>query len=105
MAFPTTRLAIQVRIAPGADLTADPGTWSWQDITSRVRVGNGNSIVIGRGGPDEFDTLRPGSCQLVVDNTDGDFVSRNPTGQWYPDLHRGTPLQVRVDPGLSLIHI
>lgn len=99
MAFPTTRLAIQVRIAPGADLTADPGTWSWQDITSRVRVGNGNSIVIGRGGPDEFDTLRPGSCQLVVDNTDGDFVSRNPTGQWYPDLHRGTPLQVRVDPG------
>jgi hypothetical protein len=98
--FPVTLLGHLVEIAPGADLTADPSTWTWVDITAWCRAAGG--IRTTRGRPDEASTVPPSNCQLIVNNTAGDFVIDNPYGTWYPDLDIGTPLRVSVNPGSGL---
>lgn len=83
-----------VEIAPGADPAGDPADMTWIDISDRRRVRE--PIVIGVGQPDEFGQPPPSSCSMLLDNTGGPFVTRNPLGPWYPDLRRNTPLRVRV---------
>lgn len=85
-------LPLRVSIALGANLTADPATWTWTDITAYVRP----RIQISRGRPDELGQTPPGSCRLRVNNSGGRFVVRNPMGPWYPLLRRGCPLRVEV---------
>ena len=48
LTYPTTRLTTKVLIALGADLSADPLTWQWQDITAYVRFDVGISLRTGR---------------------------------------------------------
>ncbi|MFI7072044.1 hypothetical protein [Micromonospora sediminicola] len=86
-----------VEIAPGADPAASPGTWSWQDITSRVRVDDRIEMVTGR--QNEASLIDPARCSMRLDNTSGDFTPRNPYGQWYGRLGRNTPLRVRIRRG------
>ena len=85
-------LPIRVRIALGADLTANPSTWTWTDITAYARP----RITITRGTPDESSQAPPMSCRLRLNNAGGRFVVRNPLGEWYPLLRRNTPLRVEV---------
>jgi len=85
-------LPIRVSIALGADLTANPSTWTWTDITLHVRP----RISITRGRQDELGQTPPGSCRLRVNNAGGRFVARNPLGPWYPLLRRNCPLRVEV---------
>jgi hypothetical protein len=98
--FPTSPLTITVELALGADLTADPSSWAWTDITTYARYNPGIAIV--RGGQDER-TGAPSGCTLVLDNTDGRFTSRKATGAYYPNIRRNTPLRVRVDPGTGAV--
>jgi len=85
-------LPIRVSLALGADLTADPASWTWTDITAHARP----RISITRGRQDELGQTPPGSCRLRVNNAGGRFVARNPLGPWYPLLRRNCPLRVEV---------
>lgn len=95
--FPTTPLTFRVYIALGADLTASWLTWSWTDITEFVRLANG--IDIADGGADEALRVAPGRTILTLDNRDGRFSRRNPTGPYFGLLSRNTPLWIQVDAG------
>lgn len=95
--FPVTPLTARVEIALGADPTADPATWNWLDITPWVRYQDG--IHITRGRPDETATVNPGRARLRLDNRDGRFSRRNPTGPYYGLLSKNTPIRIGVNPG------
>lgn len=95
--FPTTHLQFRVMIALGADLTASWLTWQWEDITRFVRYDVGISTRTGR--PDQSTVVTPGRTVLKLDNRDGRFSRRNPTGPYYGLLSKNTPLWVQVDAG------
>lgn len=95
--FPTAPLSAKVFIALGADLTQSPTSWSWTDITSYVRFVSGISTRQGR--EDWTSTVRTSSAQLTLDNRDGRFSRRNPTGPYYGQLTFNTPIWMTIDPG------
>lgn len=95
--FPTTLLVTRVQIALGADLSADPLTWAWEDITRYVRVDLGISLTVGR--RDEATQVTTGSGQMKLDNRDGRFTRRNPNGPYYGLLSKNTPIWATVDAG------
>jgi hypothetical protein len=96
---PGTPLLISVRIALGADLTADPLTWVWTDISSYVRFNPGIRVTTGR--LDESSTTAPGTGTLTLNNRDGRFSRTNAAGPYYGQLTRNTPIWVTVDAGLG----
>jgi hypothetical protein len=87
---------VEVAIAWGADLTADEDTWTWTDITEYVRFDPGVSTALGRN--DEASTSNPATLSLVLDNSDHEFSLGGRSPNW-PNVRRGTPVRVRVDPG------
>ncbi len=95
--FPTTLLPAKTFIALGADLSQPWYTWSWTDITDWVRYRSGISTSQGR--PDESGTVRTSSAALTLDNRDGRFSRRNPTGPYYGLLTFNTPIWGTVDAG------
>lgn len=95
--YPTTRLRGVVEIAPGADLTADPSTWSWVDIADQVRFKSGISTTVGR--RDQAGSVDPSRASLTLNNRDGRFAPGNPTGPYYGRLNLSTPIRMGVDPG------
>jgi hypothetical protein len=95
--YPTTPLAIKVRIALGADLSADPLTWAWQDITDKVRFDLGISLETGR--RENSGSVTTARGVLKLDNRDGRFSRRNPTGPYCGLLSKNTPIWVTVDAG------
>lgn len=95
--FPTTALVTRASIALDADFTADPSTWAWQDITDYCRWDLGVTVRPGR--PDEASTVTPGSATLKLDNRDGRFTRRNPTGPYYGLLSKNTPIWIELDAG------
>jgi hypothetical protein len=66
----------------------------WVDITSYVYYRD--MITIRRGRSDEASQTDPSSCTLTLNNRDGRFSPRNPTGPYYGKLGRNTPLRVSV---------
>lgn len=100
MAFPATPLDVEVSLALSADLS-DPSSWVWTDITAYVR--EGNRIRIRRGRSSERSTIPPSRCTLTVDNTDGRFCRFLPTGTWYGQIGKNTPLRVRVNNGSGYV--
>ena len=82
-----------VQIAPGADLTSDLTGRRWTDVTQYARK---QVSINPRGRPDEASDTPPARCSLRLDNAGGRWVARNPLNPWYPDLHRNTPLRVRL---------
>jgi hypothetical protein len=95
--YPTSALSCKVHLALGADLAARPETWSWVDITRFVRHDDGIEVTSGR--KDERDVVPPGEGKLRLDNSDGRFSRRNPTGPYYGLLTKNTPIRAVVDPG------
>lgn len=67
---------------------------AWVEITSYVRRDPG--ILITRGRPDEASSPSPAACRLAVNNRDGRFSPRLPTGTYYGQIGRNTPLRVSV---------
>lgn len=75
---------------------------SWTDITSYVMTREGNlNIGIFRGQPDQAQETNPGRCALQLNNRDGRFSPRNPTGPYYGFLGRNQPIRVSVPSGNS----
>ena len=95
MAFPDERLPLIIEIAPGADLTQDPDTWPWVDVTRYWR--NRTEITITEGRGDWGEAIDAGTCTITFDNREGHFSEHNPRGQWYGLLGRDTPLRVSLD--------
>lgn len=64
----------------------------WSDVTDLVYQRDPVTISYGAGGEDA--RFVPADCRLTLDNRDGRFSPRNPTGPYYGSLRRGTPLRV-----------
>lgn len=86
--------------APGADLTADPSTWDFVDISAALRHDPGVSVTKGR--PDEASQAQPSKCGFVLDNRSGDFGPRRANSQYYPYMRRDLPIRWSVDPGTGI---
>lgn len=69
----------------------------WTDITAYTRIGPGVGITRGR--QDEQGTPGPARATLVVNNADGRFSPRNPTGPYYGTFGRNS--LIRVTAGLT----
>lgn len=90
------RFTSYIELALGADLTADPSSWSWTDVTPYVHQRSG--ITIQRGRSDWFGQTSPVRCSLTFINNGGRFTPRNPNGAYYGRLQRNTPLRVMFRP-------
>lgn len=64
----------------------------WVDITPYVYYRD--MVRISRGKSDETGTVQPQGCFLTLNNRDGRFSPRNPSGPWYGVIGRNTPLRV-----------
>lgn len=88
---------LQVRVAWGAVLSADPATWAWTDITTDVLQANGAGITISpMGRSNEASVAQPAGCSFRVKNQGGAYTPYNPASTNYPNVRLGTPVQVRV---------
>lgn len=99
MAFPGTYLNVTVEVALGADLTADASTWAWTDATALGLIRATAPITITRGGFDGSVQSPPSQCTFTADNIDGRWVASNPSGAWYGQIGKGTPVRVKVNEG------
>lgn len=74
----------------------------WVDITSYVMVrDNSGNIAITRGRRDEGSTTEQSTCQLTLNNRDGRWSPRNPTGVYYGKIGRNQPIRISVPNGLG----
>jgi len=93
MAFPSTPLPIVVGIAPGAN-PVSPTDWNFTDISDDIRAAGGVQIQVGR--QDESDDVDATQVRAVVDNRSGNYTRLNPSGAYYGQLAKGTPISVAV---------
>jgi hypothetical protein len=93
--FPNDPLPLTVLAAFGADLSADPSTWPWTNITGDVRAG---TVTIAPGRGDETGQASSAACSFQLLNNNKDFSAHNPAGPNYPNVRRNTPIHVIVDP-------
>lgn len=70
---------------------------TWTNVTGYTYTRDG--ITIRRGRADESATLAPGECRLTLNNRDGRFSPRNPSGPYYGQLTRNTPIRVSATLG------
>ncbi len=97
---PDTPLLVNVYVALGADLAADPSTWLWTDISRYARwTGPGSAFWVSTGRGDESARVRPGEAAVVLDNRDGRFSRLNPMGAYFGQLTRNTPILVTINAG------
>ena len=87
--FPQVPLGVKVEL----DLA---GTWT--DVTTYClqREGTSPPIQITRGRPDESAQVNPSAATLQLNNRDGRFTVLNPTGPYYGQLSRNTPVRISV---------
>jgi hypothetical protein len=88
-------ITVAVELAWGADITADPSTWAWTDITQHVRQSPGISWSLGRN--DEGSASQPAKCAMTLTNTSGAYSLGGQASNW-PNVRRGTPVRVRLNP-------
>ncbi|MGI5293275.1 hypothetical protein ACQEVF_59560 [Nonomuraea polychroma] len=87
MAFPATPL----------DLTAELYvSGAWTDITADVFTRGGGGVSITRGRADEGTRTDPSRAGFSLRNTSGKYSPRNPTGVYYGQLGRNTPVRFSV---------
>lgn len=75
----------------------------WTDISTYVY--DRDQVRIRHGISSEGTTPEPSKCQLTLDNRDGRFCPRNPTGAYYGSIGRNTPLRVSVPFGESYMFL
>ncbi|MBT2508797.1 hypothetical protein J7I98_23505 [Streptomyces sp. ISL-98] len=70
---------------------------AWVDITGYVLTRDGGGHVeISGGRSSAGSTVEPGRCRFQLNNRDGRFSPRNPTGPYYGTLSRNVQLRVSV---------
>lgn len=96
MAFPVDQLPVTVELAG----VVSPGVW--EDISSYWRT-TASPIMISRGRADEASQAAPQTANLTIDNADGRFTPRNPTGPYYGRLGRNTVCRIKVGTSIRLL--
>lgn len=84
MAFPQTPLPLKVELNLNG----------WTDVTSYVRAAQGINITRGR--QNESSQAERTQATMTLENTDGRFSERNPTGPYYDLLSLNTPCRISV---------
>ncbi|MGH9249768.1 MAG: hypothetical protein ACRD0W_09680, partial [Acidimicrobiales bacterium] len=69
---------------------------AWTDITALRHVYDRDPIAITRGRADESSQMQTSRCALTLNNRDGRYSPRNPTGPYFQKIGRNTPLRVSV---------
>lgn len=100
---PAVPLDCTTELALGADLTADPDTWVWTDVTAYVRHASGVAYQTGRA--DQWSTTDETSADLVFDNRGGQFSRHNPSSPYYGQLSKNTPLRSGFDAGEGVVYL
>ena len=94
MAFPYNDLELTCEAAFGADLTADPDTWNFTDLSARVID---NPITISRGVLVGTNTSKSAAASgLTLLNDDGQLTPYLPTSTYWPYVDVGTPLRLSI---------
>lgn len=96
------RFPLKTEIALAADLTADPATWAWTDISAYCYV-RGGGFASRRGRGDWQSQTPPSSFTLLLNNRDGRFSRLNPMGPYYGQLRKNTPARVSANPGSGYV--
>ena len=97
MAAPIT-LTFLIEAALGADLTANPATWVWTDITRYVR----GAITVTRGRPDRANG-QPTQFGFRLANNDYRFTPGHPLSTNFGQWGLGTPVRAKLNPGTGLV--
>lgn len=72
----------------------------WIDITEYVMVRDDNgNISVTRGRRDEGSQTDQSSCRMTLNNRDGRWSPRNPSGPYFGKIGRNTPIRVSVPNG------
>jgi hypothetical protein len=94
--FPDDDLEVTFELALGADVSIDPGTWSWTDFTSRLVPDDLVSISRGVAVGSSNSATTFGS--LTALNEDGALTPLLETSPYWPYIDVGTPARVRARP-------
>lgn len=93
--FPNGALRLVVEFAFGADLTADPSTWRWTDVSTDVLTANGRAVDIQQGKMDARSTSGPAQITFTLDNRTNAY-SKSPFSTNWPYVRRGVPVRARA---------
>ena len=88
MVFPATPLGITTELYLSG---------AWTNLTSLVY--GRDDLVITRGRSGEGAEVERSTCRATANNRSGNLSPRNPTGTYYGQLGRNTPMRVRLTPG------
>ncbi|HWB36041.1 MAG TPA: hypothetical protein VHA75_08460, partial [Rugosimonospora sp.] len=99
--FPGEPLVMHGYFAFGADLTADPDTWDFTEVTDYLRVPEQPTIKRGRTA--EAQQAQPSTATFALNNPDGRFTPRRAMSPYYPYIRRDTPVRLTVDVGTGEI--
>lgn len=95
--FPTTGLGTKCRIALGANLSEDWRTWSWLDISDRVRWQDGVTIVTGK--RDRDPNVPASTASFTITNIDGEMSRQNVYSTLYGSLFKHNPIWITTNVG------
>lgn len=87
-------MGVAVEVAFGADLTADPATWVWTDITTRAK--GGGPVRIARGRADRSQETQAARMGVRLSNDDSALTPLHPMSPWYLQWDLGTPVRFSV---------
>lgn len=99
MAFPFSALDAVVELAIGADLKADPSTWSWTNVSVREK----QKVSITRGRRNRVGDIAATRAEATADNRNGNLCRHNPLGLYFGQLRKNTPMRVRVNNGSGYV--
>ncbi|MET0492922.1 MAG: hypothetical protein ABW000_07290 [Actinoplanes sp.] len=90
-------LNVRIRVAFGAVITADPGTWAWTDVTSFWHPSSPVDIAWGRSPTSE--QAETSTMRLTLKNTGGEFTAYDPRSPHWPNVIEWTPISYDIDLG------
>jgi hypothetical protein len=94
--FPYQLLNIRVRIAPGADLTAAPSTYTWTDITTYLHYAYD---ITAECGVTDDGSESNSKIEFVLRNNDRRWTIDNPESPNWPGWDIGCPVELALDVG------
>lgn len=95
VAFPDSDMPIEVEAAFGADLTADPASWLFTDISTRLADVPITKRTGRASGARQADA---GAMSLTLDNSDGALTPLNAGSTYFPNVVLGLPIRVTINP-------
>jgi hypothetical protein len=94
--FPNQLLNIRIRIAPGADLTAAPTTYTWTDITTYLHLAYD---ITAECGVTDDGSESNSKIEFVLRNNDARWTIDNPESPNWPGWDVGCPIELALDIG------